>query len=78
MPGRLNYETVQTADPRLAKAFCEGRAAQIAAYPETASNPHPSGSEHYTAFAAGVASYDGANPTSYIAADCCADRGTSA
>ncbi len=76
MPGRLNYDTVQTADPNIAKAYCAGRKAQIDEYPSVPSNPFPSGSVAYTAFAAGVASYNGAAPTNYSAVDCCAERGT--
>lgn len=41
--------------PRLVKAFDEGRQAKLSG---TGSNPHPSGSEAYTAWAAGYNNYN--------------------
>ncbi len=64
MAGEFKYDptnttAIQTADPRLAKAFAEGRYAQI----NGGSNPHTSGSEAYTAWQAG---YDTASPEGTI------------
>ncbi len=65
-------------DIRQTVAYCEGRRAQIAEYPSVPTNPHDSGTVEYDSYAAGVASYDGANPTAYDAQDFCASLGTSA
>jgi hypothetical protein len=53
MPGQFKYTaanttSIKTANPNVAKAFCAGRAAQVAG---TGSNPHTSGDELYTAWA---------------------------
>jgi hypothetical protein len=48
----LNTVSIQTADRRLAQAFCDGRTGQVAG---SNTNPHVSGSEVHTAYEAGFA-----------------------
>lgn len=55
MAGEMKYTAAnttasQSADPRLAKAFCEGREAQVAG---NSTNPFPAGSEQNDAWQAG-------------------------
>jgi hypothetical protein len=70
MSGKLDNLTYTTNafDPRLAKAMCEGRSAKKTG---VGSNPHPVGSEEYTAWNTGYNNYNTGG--TFQARDCCAD-----
>lgn len=77
MPGKRCAGTIDLADKRLSRCYCEGRKAKMDAWPGAWSNPYPDPSPERDAFARGADSWD--SPTGGESPqDCCAERGNTA